>query len=95
MIPPKREEQYMKKDSIINIRLTPAEKEKICSKAKKCGFPPSTYVRQIISGYEPKEAPTLEYHQLITLLSELYTQPQSPETKAEIISTLKQIQSAF
>ena len=44
----------------INIRVTPAEKKKIESKAKKCRLNVSEYIRQVATGTEPKALPPKE-----------------------------------
>ncbi|MDD6528277.1 MAG: hypothetical protein PUF31_10830 [Oscillospiraceae bacterium] len=39
----------------IFVRVTDREKNKIISKASKCGLTLSEYIRQVCLGYEPKE----------------------------------------
>lgn len=39
----------------IFVRVTDREKNKIISKANKCGLTLSEYIRQVCLGYEPKE----------------------------------------
>jgi len=41
----------------INIRVTEQEKKKILRNAKRCKLSASEYLRQLASGYEPKELP--------------------------------------
>jgi len=44
----------------INIRVTPTEKKKIESKAKRCRLNVSEYIRQVATGTEPKALPSKE-----------------------------------
>ena len=47
-----------KRTSVINLRVTPAEKERIERFAKKCRLSVSEYLRQLANGYAPRELPT-------------------------------------
>ena len=47
----------MGKDIRIAVRVTAKEKEKIQSKARKCGLSTTEYVKQRALGYEPKAVP--------------------------------------
>ncbi len=48
----------MEKDMRIAVRVTAKEKEKIQTKARKCGLSTTEYVKQRALGYEPKAAST-------------------------------------
>ena len=41
--------------------------------AKKANLSVSGYIRMLINGYVPKEAPPVEYEQLMKQLTEVYT----------------------
>lgn len=47
----------MGKDIRIAVRVTAKEKEKIQSKARKCGLWTTEYVKQRALGYEPRAVP--------------------------------------
>ena len=48
----------------IYTRITPAEKQQIERKARKCGLSVSEYVRQRCLGYAPREIPPDTYYEL-------------------------------
>ena len=50
----------------ICLRLSQAEKEKLCSDAKRCGLSKTAYLRRLISGKEVKVLPTKELKDLRT-----------------------------
>lgn len=47
-----------KRTSVINLRVTPQEKDRIERFAKKCRLSVSEYLRQLANGYAPRELPT-------------------------------------
>ena len=47
-----------KRTSVINLRVTPQEKDRIEFFARKCGLSVSEYLRQLANGYAPRELPT-------------------------------------
>ena len=47
-----------KRTSVINLRVTPQEKDRIEHYAKKCRLSVSEYLRQLANGYAPRELPT-------------------------------------
>jgi len=57
----------------LNIRLTPAEQDKVLYNSRKANLPVSGYIRLLINGYAPKESPPVEYEQLMKRLTEVYT----------------------
>ena len=46
-----------KRTSVINIRVTPKEKQRIERYAAKCKLSVSEYLRQLANGYAPRELP--------------------------------------
>lgn len=57
----------------LNIRLTPAEQDKVFYNSRKTNLSVSGYIRMLINGYVPKESPPVEYEQLMKRLTEVYT----------------------
>jgi hypothetical protein len=57
----------------LNIRLTPDEHDKVSYNSRKANLSVSGYIRTLINGYVPKEAPPIEYEQLMKRLTEVYT----------------------
>ena len=55
--PPERREDIMGKDIRIAVRVTAREKEKMQTKARKCGLSTTEYVKQRALGYEPRGIP--------------------------------------
>jgi hypothetical protein len=41
------------------------EESRLCTYAQKTRMSKSAYLRKLINGYQPKEAPPLEYHQMM------------------------------
>ena len=39
--------------------------EKLTENARKCELTKSAYIRQLINGYKPREAPGVDYHKMI------------------------------
>ena len=56
----------------INIRTTPKEKAQFTCNAHKCGLSLSEYLRKLAGGYKPREAPPIQYAELIRLLSGIH-----------------------
>ena len=56
----------------IYTRITPAEKQQIERKARKCGLSVSEYVRQRCLGYAPREIPPDAYYELCRKLDEAH-----------------------
>lgn len=54
----------------IYTRTTPAEKQQIERKARKCGLSVSEYIRQRCLGYTPREIPPDAYYELCRKLDE-------------------------
>jgi len=54
------------------MRTTEQERLRYLRNAKRCGLSLSEYLRKLAGGHDPKALPTLEYAQLISLLTEIY-----------------------
>ena len=85
----------MGKDIRIAVRVTAKEKEKIQSKARKCGLSTTEYVKQRALGYEPRGIPPDALFLCLERLGELADKASSPELDKEIGDVLKEITAAF
>ena len=85
----------MGKDIRIAVRVTGKEKDKIQSKARKCGLGTTEYVKQRALGYEPKAVPPDALFVCLERLGELANKASSPELDKEISTVLKQITTEF
>ena len=81
----------MGKDIRIAVRVTAKEKDKIQSKARKCGLSTTEYVKQRALGYEPRSIPPDALFVCLEKLGELEIKTSSPELDEEIHDVLKQI----
>ena len=54
-----------------NFRLSEKEHRRLKRRAKSCGLSMSGYVRQIINGYKPREAPPADYFSMTRELKEI------------------------
>ena len=96
--PPKKrmkEGMLYMKDIRIAVRVTAKEKDKIKSKARKCGLSTTEYVKQRALGYEPKGIPPGALFLCLEKLGELADKASSPELDKEISDVLKEITAAF
>ena len=93
--PPKRRDDIIGKDIRIAVRVTAKEKEKIQSKARKCGLSTTEYVKQRALGYEPRVVPPDALFACLEKLGELGDKASSPELDEEICAVLKQITAEF
>ena len=84
----------MGKDVRIAVRVTAKEKEKIQSKARKCGLSTTEYVKQRALGYEPRAVPPDALFGCLERLGEL-ADKDSSELDKEISTVLKQITAEF
>ena len=48
-----------------HIRFTEKEYERLCKYAAKAGLPKTTYIRHMINGNQPKEAPSVDYFAMV------------------------------
>lgn len=85
----------MGKDIRIAVRVTAKEKEKIQSKARKCGLSTTEYVKQRALGYEPRGIPPDALFLCLEKLGELADKTTSPKLDKEIGDVLKEITAAF
>ena len=79
----------------LDLRVTPQEKDRISTKARKCGLSTTEYVKQRALGYEPRSVPPDALFHFLEKLSSLENKTGSPELDAEISSLLKEITAAF
>ena len=84
-----------KNDPTITFRLDRRDKEKIQSKARKCGLSTTEYVKQRALGYEPRTVPPDALFACLEKLGELADKASSPELDKEICTVLKQITAEF
>ena len=95
-IPPlKRSVMFMGKDIRIAVRVTAKEKEKIQSKARKCGLSTTEYVKQRALGYEPRTVPPDVLFVCLEKLGELADKTSSTELDKKIGDVLKKITAEF
>ena len=92
---PRKGEICVGKDIRIAVRVTAKEKEKIQSKARKCGLSTTEYVKQRALGYEPRGIPPDALFLCLEKLGELADKASSPELDKEIGDVLKEITAAF
>lgn len=85
----------MEKDVRIAVRVTAKEKDKIQSKARKCGLSTTEYVKQRALEYEPRAVSPDALFVCLEKLSELESKTNSPELDEEINAVLKQIAAEF
>ena len=83
------------KPARIELRVTAKEKDKIQSKARKCGLSTTEYVKQRALGYEPRGIPPDVLFLCLEKLGELADKATSPELDVEISTVLKEITAAF
>ena len=85
----------MGKDIRIAVRVTVKEKDKIQSKARKCGLSTTEYVKQRALGYELRAVPPDALFACIEKLGELANKASSPELDEKICAVLKRITAEF
>ena len=93
--PMKRSVMFMGKDIRIAVRVTAKEKEKIQSKARKCGLSTTEYVKQRALEYEPRSVPPDALFVCLEKFGELADKASSAELDKEICEVLKQITAEF
>ncbi len=92
---PPKGEMCMGKDIRIAVRVTVKEKDKIQSKARKCGLSTTEYVKQRALGYEPRTVPPDALFACLEKLGELADKASSPELDKEICTVLKHVTAEF
>lgn len=85
----------MGKDVRIAVRVTVKEKDKIQSKAQKCGLSTTEYMKQRALGYEPRVIPPGALFSCLEKLGALADKASSPGLDEEIGAVLKQITAEF
>ena len=75
----------------IDIRVKPADKEKIKQIAEKCNLPLSEYVVQRALGYAPRTVQPDAFFHFYTKLCELLNRELSPETEAAALQLFDDI----
>ena len=88
-------ENKKKLSALIELRVTAREKEKIQTKARKCGLSTTEYIKQRALGYEPRSVPPDALFVCLEKLGELADKASSPELNEEIRTVLKQITAEF
>jgi len=88
-------ENKRKLSARIELRVTAREKEKIQTKARKCGLSTTEYIKQRALGYEPRAVPPDALFACLEKLGELANKTGSPELDKEICMVLKQITAEF
>lgn len=76
----------------LNIRLTQSEYNRVIQNSRRANLTVSGYVRMLINGYVPKEAPPIEYHELMHQLTELANKNYAGNT--ELGKVILQLQEA-
>ena len=72
-------------------RVTPAERKKVHSLAKRCGLSVSEYIRQHALGFAPREIKPEIFYELIRRIEALYGETRSEAVSEELLSLLKDI----
>ena len=76
---------------LINIRLTPKEKEQMESLADACGLSLSEYLRKRGLGYEPRPLLSDGFYQFYSQLCDLCNQSMSACTEAALLELITDI----
>ena len=71
----------------IYTRVTPQEKQRIASSARRCGLSISEYIRQRCLGYTPREIPPDVYYDLCAKLDEA----RNGRNNAAVLSVLDEL----
>ena len=72
-------------------RITPAEKKRIFSLAKRCGLSVSEYIRQRVLGFTPREIQPEIFYELVRRIEMLYREKGSEE----LLSLVRDIRAEF
>ena len=74
----------------IYTRVTPQEKKRIASNARKCGLSVSEYIRQRSLGFSPREMPPQAYYDMCSLLEEAMVLPEGERMIPGILNELRE-----
>ena len=76
-----------------NVRLTQSEYTRVVQNSKKSNLTISGYVRMLINGYVPKEAPPIEYHEIMCQLTKLAN--KNYPDNSDLCKVILQLQEAI
>ena len=81
----------------LDLRVSPQEKKKIESTAKKCGISVSEYMRQRALGFSPREIPPVEWYSILNSLFKMNEKldKYSPETERKLDSLIDDMRLQF
>ena len=81
----------------LDLRVSPQEKKKIESTAKKCGISVSEYMRQRALGFSPREIPPVEWYSILNSLFKMNEKldKYSPETERKLNSLIEDMRLQF
>ena len=81
----------------LDLRVSPQEKKKIESTAKKCGISVSEYMRQRALGFSPREIPPIEWYAIMNHLYRINEKldKYSPETERKLDSLIEDMRLQF
>ena len=81
----------------LDLRVSPQEKKKIESTAKKCGISVSEYMRQRALGFSPREIPPVEWYSIMNHLYRINEKldKYSPETEKKLDSLIDDMRLQF
>ena len=81
----------------LDLRVSPQEKKKIESTAKKCGISVSEYMRQRALGFSPREIPPVEWYSILNSLFKMNEKldKYSPETERKLDSLIEDMRLQF
>ena len=74
----------------IYTRVTPQEKKRIASNARKCRLSVSEYIRQRSLGFAPREVPPQAYYDMCGLLEDALTLPEGERMLPGILNELRE-----
>ena len=79
------------------LRVSPQEKKKIESTAKKCGISVSEYMRQRALGFSPREIPSVEFYSVMRYLYQINEKldKYSPKTEENLNSLIEDMRLQF
>lgn len=81
----------------LDLRVSPQEKKKIETTAKKCGISVSEYMRQRALGFSPREIPPVEWYSILNSLFKMNEKldKYSPETERKLDSLIDDMRLQF
>lgn len=81
----------------LDLRVSPQEKKKIESTAKKCGISVSEYMRQRALGFSPREIPPVEWYSILNSFFKMNEKLDKyfPETERKLDSLIEDMRLQF